>query len=67
MRDAWACWNTESQDWELQSVFDQGYCDDCEGEASLDEQPLEGDPSCAHAPVVPASTDTTTTTPEESS
>lgn len=30
-RDAWVSWNTETQEWELCSVFDESYCEDCEG------------------------------------
>ena len=41
MRDAWAVWNTETQRWELGNVFDDGHCEDCEGEASLEEIPLD--------------------------
>lgn len=41
MRDAYAAWNPETQQWELGNVFDQGYCEDCGGEATLDELPLE--------------------------
>lgn len=40
MRDAWAVWDTENQDWELGAVFDQGFCDDCDGEATLKEVPI---------------------------
>lgn len=40
MRDAWARWNTSAQCWELGDVFDQGYCEDCDGEATLKEIPL---------------------------
>lgn len=40
MRDAWAVWNAETQEWELGSVFDQGFCDDCQCESSLEEQPM---------------------------
>ena len=39
-RDAFATWNTSAQEWELCAVFDQGYCEDCGGEARLDEVPL---------------------------
>jgi Protein of unknown function (DUF3768) len=31
-RDAWACWNRETGLWELETVFDQEYCHQCEGE-----------------------------------
>ena len=37
MRDAWATWCVEKQEWELGSVFDAAYCDACEGEGSIDE------------------------------
>ena len=36
-RDAWAVWNVETQSWELSTVFDAGFCDDCDGGARLDE------------------------------
>jgi hypothetical protein len=36
-RDAFACWDYDAQQWVLGPVFDQGYCEDCGGEASLDE------------------------------
>lgn len=44
MRDAFARWNITAQKWELSSVFDQGYCDDCEGETRLVERHLDGSP-----------------------
>lgn len=40
MRDAWAVWNPDTQDWELGNVFDAGHCDDCDGEASLSEEEI---------------------------
>ena len=40
MRDAWAVWDVESQEWILGNVFDQGFCDDCDGESRLDEVDL---------------------------
>ena len=36
-RDAWAIWNVETQSWELSTVFDAGFCDDCDGGARLNE------------------------------
>jgi hypothetical protein len=39
-RDAWAEWNEQHQRWELGTVFDQGFCEDCGVEVTLDEQPL---------------------------
>ena len=35
--DAYAKWNIESQKWELYNVFQQEYCEQCEGECSTDE------------------------------
>lgn len=40
MRDAWAVWDDEEQDWILGAVMDEGYCEDCDGEATLTEEPL---------------------------
>lgn len=40
-RDATARWDPELQDWDLASVQDQGYCDHCEGYATLVEVPLQ--------------------------
>jgi hypothetical protein len=39
-RDAWAEWDERHQRWVLGSVFDQGFCEDCGDERSLDEEPL---------------------------
>jgi ribosomal protein L37AE/L43A len=44
MRDAWAVWNVDTQQWDLGTVFDAGHCDDCEGEASLEEVSVEEAP-----------------------
>lgn len=47
MRDAYAVWNFDTQDWELGAVFDQGYCDDCartgNSETDIDEADAEED------------------------
>lgn len=40
-RDAWAEWNPEAQKWVLSSVFDEAFCECCEGSTTLAEQPLE--------------------------
>ena len=45
MRDAWAVWDLEEQDWVLGAVFDAGHCDDCEREARLEETELTPQPS----------------------
>ena len=41
MRDAWAVWDDVKQDWVLGAVFDAGFCEKCEGEATLNEVPAE--------------------------
>jgi hypothetical protein len=33
--DAWATWNAETQRFELASMFDAAFCDDCDGECKL--------------------------------
>jgi hypothetical protein len=40
-RDANAAWNVSTQRWELSALFDQGYCEDCGGEARLVEVPFQ--------------------------
>lgn len=42
-RDAWADWDTTTQEWVLGTVFDDAYCHACAGEARLEEQPLGTD------------------------
>lgn len=37
MRDAWAEWDIEKQDWVLRSVFDHTHCESCDGDTSLSE------------------------------
>jgi hypothetical protein len=39
-RDADAVWSNEAQEWELCAVYDHGTCEQCGGEASLDEVEL---------------------------
>jgi hypothetical protein len=41
VRDAWAEWNPETQQWELRNVFDVVYCEVCDGETTLKEVPYE--------------------------
>lgn len=39
--DAYAEWNEDSQQWEVSATFDKGgYCDDCDGETRIVEEPL---------------------------
>lgn len=40
MRDAWAAWDDGAQDWALGALFDAAFCEDCETDATLVEQPL---------------------------
>lgn len=35
VKDAWACWNPETGLWDLENVFDNAFCHQCEGETSL--------------------------------
>ena len=42
MRDAWARWDDDAQDWVLGAVFDAAFCEACEKDATLSEQPLDG-------------------------
>jgi hypothetical protein len=44
-RDAWAAWDVEGQCWELAAVFDQGFCEACECERSLDEVRVQTPPT----------------------
>ena len=36
--DAWAAWNVKLQQWELAETFDYAYCNNCDGECSIDEK-----------------------------
>ncbi|SER15398.1 DUF5983 family protein [Sphingobium sp. YR768] len=42
MRDAWARWDDDAQDWALGAVFDAAFCEACESDAALSELPLYG-------------------------
>ena len=37
MRDSWAVWDFAKQEWALYNVFDDAWCDQCEGECSIEE------------------------------
>ena len=39
-RDAWAEWDAERQQWFLGALFDQGYCEACGEEATLEEKAM---------------------------
>jgi ribosomal protein L37AE/L43A len=32
MRDAWVVWSVPDQRWEIKDIFDQYFCEDCQGE-----------------------------------
>lgn len=36
LRDAWACWSNEEQEWELAQVFDHAFCEDCDTDCQID-------------------------------
>jgi hypothetical protein len=40
-RDAWAAWDVPTQSWQLASVFDAGFCEDCDGEAVVSKVEVE--------------------------
>jgi hypothetical protein len=37
VRDAWASWDIDKQEWVLKNVFDYAYCQDCASETSINE------------------------------
>ena len=41
-REATARWDVSAQAWALGSVFDDGFCDNCNGDANLIERPVTG-------------------------
>lgn len=41
VQDAWACFNRASGLWELETVFDDAHCHDCEGATKLDWIPAD--------------------------
>lgn len=41
-RDAWAAWLEWEQEYAVRSVFDQGYCFNCEGETKINEEIVNG-------------------------
>ena len=42
VKDAWASWSEENQEWELLTTFDNTYCNDCEESHELKEEPIDG-------------------------
>ena len=39
--DAWAAYNEETQEMELDNWFDNTYCIECDGECSINKVPME--------------------------
>lgn len=44
VKDAWASWNKETQEWELSQTFDANFCNNCEESRSIDEIPIHQGP-----------------------
>lgn len=42
-RDARAEWDVRTQDWVLGAIYDYAFCHACEGDAHIEEHPIEGD------------------------
>lgn len=40
VKDAWAEWDKEKQEWVLSQVFDNAYCQDCESDTRLEDIPI---------------------------
>jgi Zn finger protein HypA/HybF involved in hydrogenase expression len=40
LRDAWAEWDSETQQWVLSNVFDHAYCDNCESDTTILEEAI---------------------------
>ena len=43
MRDAYAVWSIEDQEWVTHSTYDHAYCYNCDGDTSLIEKELTND------------------------
>lgn len=41
LRDAYASWDVEAQEWVLSSIYDAFTCDDCGGMCDCDEVPAD--------------------------
>ena len=40
LRDAWAEWDEDKQDWVLQNVFDEAFCENCDGSTNIKEREI---------------------------
>jgi len=43
VRDAWAEWDFEKQEWVLADIFDDAWCNTCEGECSIEDEEVTAD------------------------
>lgn len=43
--DAWAEWNIDKQDWVLAEIYDNEYCNDCEGDSHIIDVEIEDETS----------------------
>lgn len=50
VRDAWACWSYERQEWELGNMFDYAFCIACETECTIQEAAEEAIPQQSSSP-----------------
>lgn len=41
VKDAWVSFNPFSQFWEIENIYDNAYCLDCENETQALEKPIE--------------------------
>ena len=41
VRDAWAAWLPELNQWVIESVFDHAHCQNCDGETTLEKLELD--------------------------
>lgn len=50
VKDAYAQWNVDKQNWEIQNLFDMCFCEVCERECSIKEEYLDADPAQVRVP-----------------
>lgn len=42
-KDAWCSWDIDKQEWVIESIFDQEYCDSCEGETIIIDKEIKNE------------------------
>ena len=50
VRNAWACWSYERQEWKLGNMFDYAFCITCEIECTIQETAEETIPQHSSSP-----------------